>query len=137
MPSVEPDDTVTDIAAETDRDTTVPLVSVDDLKSSVVGFKVTVRALAATVAVMGLIAGSANLVIDPPPSKVNVSAVTVPVAVILVALIVVALTVVMLPVVLVSVVTVPVVAFKVVNAPVSGAVLPIGGGDASEVTKDK
>ena len=57
---------------------------------------------------------SAGLVIDPPPSKVKVSAVIVPVA-----LTVVALTVVILPVVAVS----------VVNAPVLGAVLPMGVGE--------
>jgi hypothetical protein len=119
------------MADEINRDTTVPLVNVEDLKSKVVAFSVTVRALADTVAVIGLMADSGGLVIDPPPSKVKVSAVTVPVAVI-----VAALTVVMLPVVLVNVVTVPVVAFSVVNAPVLGAVLPIGGGEASEVTKD-
>jgi hypothetical protein len=108
------------------RDTTVPLVKVADLNSKIVGFNVTVRALAATVAVIGLMLGSGGLVIDPPPSKVKVSAVIVPVAVIVAALTVVALTVVILPVVAVS----------VVNAPVLGAVLPIGGGEASEVTKD-
>lgn len=137
VPSVDPDDTVTDMADVIDRDTTVPLVKVEDRKSKVVGFSVTVSALADTVAVIGLIAGSANLVIDPPPSKVKVSAVTVPVAVIVVAFTVVALTVVMLPVVLVSVVIPPVVAVSVVNAPVLGVVLPMGGGEASEVTKDK
>jgi hypothetical protein len=136
VPSVDPDETVTDIAEEINRDTTVPLVKVADLKSKVVGFSVTVRASAATVAVIGLMADSGTLVNDPPPSKVKVSAVTVPVAVIVAALTVVALTVVMLPVVLVSVVILPVVAAKVVNAPVLGAVLPMGGGDASEVTRE-
>ena len=109
------------------RDTTVPLVKVADRNSRVVGFSVTVSALAATVAVIGWITDSGTLVIDPPPSKVSVSAVTVPVAVIVVALTVVALTVVI----------VPVVAASVVNAPVLGAVLPIGGGEASEVIKDR
>ena len=65
---------------------------------------------------------SGGLVIDPPPSKVKVSAVIVPVAVIVVAL---------------TVVIVPVVAASVVNAPVLGAVLPMGGGEASSVTKDR
>jgi hypothetical protein len=132
VPKVDPDDTTTDIADETSRDTTVPLVKVADRKSKVVGFNVTVRALAATLAVIGLMADSGGLVNDPPPSKVKVSAVTVPVAVTVVALTVVALTVVEL-----TVVIVPVVAAKVVNAPVLGAVLPMGGGEASEVTKDK
>ena len=109
------------------RDTTVPLVKVADRNSRVVGFSVTVRALVATDAVIGLMADSGTLVNDPPPSKVKVSAVIVPVAVIVAALTVVALTVVILPVVAVS----------VVNAPVLGAVLPMGGGDASEVTKDR
>ena len=131
VPSVDPDDTTTDIADEINRDTTVPLVKVADRKSKVVGFSVTVRALAAAVAVIGLMADSGTLVNDPPPSKVSVSAVTVPVAVTVAALTVVALTVVEL-----TVVIVPVVAAKVVNAPVLGAVLPIGGGDASEVTKE-
>jgi Mrp family chromosome partitioning ATPase len=63
------------------------------------------------------------LVIDPPPSKVKVSAVIVPVAVIVAALTVVALTVVMLPVV----------AASVVNAPVLGVVLPMGVGELSAV----
>ena len=132
VPRVEPDDTVTDIADAIVRDTTVPLVKVADLNSKVVGFSVTVRALAATLAVIGWMTDSGTLVNDPPPSKVKVSAVIVPVAVIVVALTVVALTVVEL-----TVVIVPVVAAKVVNAPVLGAVLPMGGGDASEVTKDK
>jgi hypothetical protein len=119
------------MADETSRDTTAPLVKVADLKSKVVGFSVTVSALADTVAVIGLMADSGTLVNDPPPSKVKVSAVTVPVAVIVVAFTVVALTVVMLPVVLVSVVIPPVVAVSVVNAPVLGAVLPIGVGELS------
>ena len=50
---------------------------------------------------------------------------------------VVALTVVALTVVALTVVIVPVVAANVVNAPVLGAVLPIGGGEASEVIKDR
>ena len=62
VPSVDPDDTVTDMADVTDRDTTAPLVKVEDRKSKVVGSSVTVSALADTVAVIGLIAGSANLV---------------------------------------------------------------------------
>jgi hypothetical protein len=132
VPSVDPDDTTTDIADEINRDTTVPLVKVADRKSKVVGFSVTVRALAATLAVIGWMTDSGTLVNDPPPSKVKVSAVIVPVAVIVVALTVVALTVVEL-----TVVIVPVVAAKVVNAPVLGAVLPIGGGEASSVTKDR
>jgi hypothetical protein len=119
VPRVEPDDTVTDIADETVLETTAPLVKVEDRKSKVVGFSVTVRALAATTAVIDWMPASDGLVIDPPPSKVNVSAVTVPVAVIVVALTVVALTVVILPVV----------AANVVNAPVLGAVLPIGVGE--------
>jgi hypothetical protein len=41
------------MADEIDRDTTVPLVKVADLKSKVVGFRVTVSALAATLAVIG------------------------------------------------------------------------------------
>jgi len=93
---------------------------------------VTVRALVATDAVIDLMADSGTLVNDPPPSKVKVSAVIVPVAVTVVALTVVALIVVLL-----TVVIVPVVAASVVNAPVLGAVLPIGGGEANEVTKDK
>lgn len=136
VPSVDPDDTVTDMADVTARDTTVPLVNVEDLNSKVVGFSVTVSALAATVAVIGLMADSGALVNDPPPENVRVPVVVTPLVVVVVALTVVALTVVMLPVVLVNVVTVPVVAFSVVNAPVLGAVLPIGGGEASEVTKD-
>jgi hypothetical protein len=52
VPSVDPDDTTTDIADETVRVTTAPLVKVEDLKSKVVGFNVTVRALAAAVAVI-------------------------------------------------------------------------------------
>ena len=132
VPRVDPEDTVTDIADEITRDTRVPLDKVADRKSNVVGFNVTVSALADTAAVIGLISGSGTLVNDPPPSKVKVSAVIVPVAVIVAALTVVALTVVVLIVVIV-----PVVAVSVVNAPVLGAVLPIGGGDASEVTKDK
>ena len=84
----------------------------------------TVRALAATAAVIAWMPGSEGLVIDPPPSKVKVSAVIVPVAVIVVALTVVALTVVILPVV----------AVNVVNAPVFGVVLPIGVGELSDVT---
>jgi hypothetical protein len=136
VPRVDPDDTTTDIADEITRETTVPLVKVADLKSKVVGFSVTVSALAATDAVIGWMADSGTLVNDPPPSKVKVSAVTVPVAVRVAALTVVALTVVMSPVVLVSVVIAPVVAPKVVNAPVLGAVLPIGGGEASEVTRE-
>ena len=52
VPSVDPDDTVTDMADATDRDTTAPLVKVEDRKSKVVGFNVTVSALAATVAVI-------------------------------------------------------------------------------------
>jgi hypothetical protein len=136
VPSVDPDDTVTDMADVTARDTTVPLVNVEDLKSKVVAFSVTVSALADTVAVIGLMADSGTLVNDPPPENVRVPVVVTPLVVVVVALTVVALTVVMLPVVLVNVVTVPVVAFNVVNAPVLGAVLPIGGGEASEVTKD-
>jgi len=124
------------MADVTARDTTVPLVNVEDLNSKVVGFSVTVSALAATVAVIGWMAGSGTLVNDPPPENVRVPVVVTPLVVVVVALTVVALTVVMLPVVLVNVVTVPVVAFNVVNAPVLGAVLPIGGGEASEVTKD-
>ena len=132
VPKVDPDDTTTETGDEITRDTTVPLVKVADLKSSVVALSVTVRALAATDAVIDLMADSGTLVNDPPPSKVKVSAVIVPVAVT-----VVALTVVMLPVVLLTVVIVPVVAASVVNAPVLGAVLPIGGGEANEVTKDR
>jgi hypothetical protein len=119
VPRVEPDETTTDIAEAIDRDTTVPLVKVADRNSRVVGFSVTVRALAATVAVIDWMPASDGLVIDPPPSKVSVSAVIVPVAVTVVALTVVALTVVI----------VPVVAAKVVNAPVLGAVLPMGVGE--------
>ena len=52
MPNVDPDETTTDIADGITRYTTVPLVKVEDLKSKVVGFNVTVRALAATVAVI-------------------------------------------------------------------------------------
>jgi hypothetical protein len=142
VPSVEPDDTVTVMADETTRDTTVPLPKVADRKSKVVGFSVTVNALAATVAVIGLMADSGGLVIDPPPEKVRVPVVVTPVVVLVVALTVVifpvvALTVVIFPVVLFSVVIVPVVAPNVVNAPVLGAVLPMGGGDASVVTKDE
>jgi hypothetical protein len=128
---------VVEIADATDLDTTVPLPKVADRKSKVVGFNVTVNALADTDAVIGLMVGSANLVIDPPPEKVRVPVVVTPVVVVVVALTVVALTVVILPVVLVSVVIAPVVAANVVNAPVLGVVLPMGGGDASEVTKDK
>jgi len=113
VPSVEPDDTVMDMADETTRDVTVPLVSVDDLKSSVVGFNVTVNAPAATVAVIGLIADSGALVIDPPPEKVNVPVVVTPVV-----LLVVALTVVMLPVVPLIVAIFPVVELTVVMVPV-------------------
>jgi hypothetical protein len=124
VPRVDPDETVTDIADAIDRDTTVPLVKVADRNSRVVGFSVTVRALAATDAVIDWMPASDGLVIDPPPSKVKVSAVIVPVAVIVVALTVVALTVVILPVVIVAVV-----AANVVNAPVLGAVLPMGVGE--------
>ena len=131
VPSVDPDDTTTDIADATLRDTTVPLVKVADLKSSVVGFSVTVSALVATVAVIDWIPGSGGTVIDPPPSKVKVSAVIVPVAVIVAALTVVALTVVILPVVELTVVILPVVAANVVNAPVLGVVLPMAGGAAN------
>jgi hypothetical protein len=42
-----------DMADETARDTTVPLVKVEDRNSRVVGFNVTVSALAETVAVIG------------------------------------------------------------------------------------
>jgi hypothetical protein len=125
VPRVEPDDTTTDIADETTRDTTVPLVKVADRNSKVVGFNVTVSALAATVAVIGLMADSGALVNEPPPEKVKVPVVVTPLVVLVVALTVVALTVVI----------VPVVAAKVVNAPVLGAVLPIGEGDASAVAK--
>ena len=52
VPRVDPDDTVTDMADVTDLDTTVPLVKVEDRKSKVVGLSVTVRALAATAAVI-------------------------------------------------------------------------------------
>ena len=52
VPRVDPDDTTTDIADEINRDTTVPLVKVADLKSNVVGFSVTVSALVAAVAVI-------------------------------------------------------------------------------------
>jgi hypothetical protein len=121
VPRVDPDDTTTDIADAITRDTTVPLVKVADRKSKVVGFSVTVNALAAILAVIDWMPGSGGLVIDPPPENVRVVGTTV-----------VALTVVEL-----TVVIVPVVAVKVVNAPVLGAVLPIGGGDASEVTRDK
>jgi hypothetical protein len=51
VPSVEPDDTVTDIADPIVLVTTVPLAKVEDRKSKVVGFSVTVRALVAIVAV--------------------------------------------------------------------------------------
>jgi hypothetical protein len=128
VPRVEPDETVTDIADEISRDTTVPLVKVADRKSKVVGFSVTVSALAATVAVIGLMADSGTLVNDPPPENVRV-----PVVVLVVALTVVALTVVAATVVELTVVILPVVAAKVVNAPVFGAVLPIGVGELSAV----
>jgi hypothetical protein len=136
VPRVDPDDTVTDIADVTDRDTTVPLVKVADRKSKVVGFSVTVSALVATDAVIGCMADSGALVNEPPPEKVRVPVVVTPLVVLVVALTVVALTVVMLPVVLFSVVIVPVAAPSVVNAPVLGAVLPMGGGDASVVVNE-
>ena len=41
------------IAVATTSEVTVPLVSVEFLKSSIVGFKVIVKALAATLAVIG------------------------------------------------------------------------------------
>ena len=47
-PKVEPFDTVTEIAAGTSRVKTVPDVSVEDRKSSVHGFSVTVSALEPT-----------------------------------------------------------------------------------------
>jgi hypothetical protein len=63
------------------------------------------------------------LVIDPPPENVRVPVVVTPLVVLVVAFTVVALTVVMLPVV----------AVNVVNAPVFGAVLPIGVGELNAV----
>ena len=138
VPRVEPDDTVTDIADVTALDTTVPLVKVADRNSRVVGFSVTVSALAATVAVIGWMTDSGNPVNDPPPEKVKVPVVVTPVVVLVVALTVVmlpvvALTVVMLPVVALTVVIVPVVAANVVNAPVLGATSPMGVGELSSV----
>jgi hypothetical protein len=71
---------------------------------------------------------SGGLVIEPPPENVSVPVVVTPLVVLVVALTVVALTVVALVVVIV-----PVVAVNVVNAPVFGAVLPIGVGELNAV----
>jgi hypothetical protein len=62
--------------------------------------------------------GSEGLVIDPPPENVSVAVVVTPLVVLVVAL---------------TVVILPVVAVNVVNAPVFGAVLPIGVGELSAV----
>src|SRR3569832_2484138 len=53
VPSVAVDGTVTEIGAETERVLTVPLLSAEERKSSVVGLSVKVSALVATDAVTG------------------------------------------------------------------------------------
>ena len=52
VPSVEPEETTTEIGLATTRVLTVPLPSVAERKSSVVAFNVSVSAFAATVALM-------------------------------------------------------------------------------------
>lgn len=100
---------------------TVPLVKSVLLKSSESVDALKVNAFAATDALIAKIPACGGLVIDPPPENVKVPTVLTPLVVLVVEL---------------SVVIVPVVAVSVVNAPVFGAMLPIGGGEANAVVNE-
>ena len=76
VPKVEPLDTVKVIAVGTDLVNVAPDVSVEDLKSIVQGFRVTVRALAATDAEM--LFNSENGILDDPSNTYDQLAAVVP-----------------------------------------------------------